>query len=256
VNQLLQHIIELSSQVGHAIMAIYQSDDFQRAAAVERKVDGSPLTRADRMAQSMISAGLARLTPNYPQLSEEATLTPWSERQHWQRYWLIDPLDGSKEFLQRNGEFTVNIALIEAGAPRLGVVFAPALQLLYSADVSAQQAFCNGQAIHTQPPLCSNGPRRILVSRSHASSADSQTNLTGAGTVDTVIPMGSSLKFCHIAAGKADLYQRFGPTNEWDTAAGQAILEAAGGSVTSLDGKPLRYNQKEELLNPHFIART
>lgn len=251
MNPLLDDMIALAQRAGQAIMTIYQSDAFQQAAAVTQKSDNSPLTQADVAAQQLISAGLARLTPDVPQLSEEAALTPWSLRQQWQRYWLIDPLDGTKEFLQRNGEFTVNIALIEAGAPILGVVYAPALQLMYSADVVAQQAYCNGQPIHTQPTLCSNGPLRILVSRSHASSADTQ----GAGTLHTLIPLGSSLKFCHIAHGQADLYRRLGPTSEWDTAAGQAILEAAGGAVTTLDGQPLRYNQKPELLNPHFIAR-
>jgi 3'(2'), 5'-bisphosphate nucleotidase len=251
VNALLQSIAELAQQAGQAIMAIYQADDFNRAAAVSHKTDSSPLTQADLAAQAIISAGLTRLTPELPQLSEEAALTPWSQRQQWQRYWLIDPLDGSKEFIQRNGEFTVNIALIEAGAPLLGVVYAPALQQLFTANVPAQQAYCNGSPISTQPPLCNHGPLRLLVSRSHASQADT----SATATAHTLIPMGSSLKFCLIAQGQADLYRRLGPTSEWDTAAGQAILEAAGGSVTTLDGQPLRYNQQPELLNPHFIAR-
>ncbi|CAI8159799.1 MAG: 3'(2'),5'-bisphosphate nucleotidase CysQ [Pseudidiomarina mangrovi] len=250
---LLSSIELLAQQAGAAIMAIYQADDFASAAAVQQKADCSPLTAADLAAQRIISAGLAELTPQWPQLSEEAALTPWQLRQQWQRYWLIDPLDGSKEFIQRNGEFTVNIALIDHGAPVLGVVYAPALGKLYSADVQAKQAYCNGHAIHTQPQLCANSPLRILVSRSHRSAADSITE--DNTTEHRFIPMGSSLKFCLIAEGNADIYRRIGPTSEWDTAAGHALLVAAGGSVCTLDGQPLRYNQKPELLNPHFIAR-
>ncbi len=250
---LLSSIELLAQQAGAAIMAIYQADDFASAAAVQQKADTSPLTAADLAAQRIISNGLAELTPQWPQLSEEAALTPWQQRQQWQRYWLIDPLDGSKEFIQRNGEFTVNIALIDQGVPVLGVVYAPALDKLYSADVLAQQAWCNGQLIRTQPPLCANNPLRVLVSRSHRSAADSITE--DSATEHRLIPMGSSLKFCLIAEGNADIYRRLGPTSEWDTAAGHAVLIAAGGSVCTLDGQPLRYNQKQQLLNPHFIAR-
>lgn len=244
MNKLLPAISDLAQQAGDAIMAIYHAEDFAAAAAVQHKADCSPLSRADSAAQQIISAGLQALTPQLPQLSEEATLPPWSERQNWQRYWLIDPLDGTKEFLQRNGEFTVNIALIEHGVPQLGVVYAPALGHLYSADVAARQAYCNGQPIHTQAP---HRPPRVLVSRSHASATDMSQQ-------PHVIALGSSLKFCLIARGDADLYQRRGPTHEWDTAAGHAILTAAGGAVTELNGQPLRYNQKPTLINPHFIA--
>ena len=245
MDKLLTAVIDLAQHAGDAIMAIYQAEDFAAAAAVQQKADHSPLSRADSAAQQIISAGLSALTPQLPQLSEEATLPAWSERQHWPRYWLIDPLDGTKEFLQRNGEFTVNIALIEHGVPRLGVVYAPARGQLYSADVAAKQAHCNGQRIHTQPP---QNPPRVLVSRSHASAADISQQ-------QQLIALGSSLKFCLIASGAADLYQRLGPTHEWDTAAGHAIVTAAGGSVTELTGQPLRYNQKPTLINPHFIAR-
>lgn len=250
-HQWLPLLGDLARQAGVAILAIYQAEQFAQAAAVQHKGDSSPLTQADLAAQRIISAGLRALSPELPQLSEEAALTPWSERQHWHRYWLIDPLDGTKEFLQRNGEFTVNIALIEASEPVLGVVYAPALDLLFSGDVLTGKAYCNGQPIATQPPLCRNSPMRRLVSRSHAGRADTEAS----GPQDTLIPLGSSLKFCHIAQGQADIYQRLGPTSEWDTAAGQAILEAAGGSVTTLSGQRLRYNQKDSLLNPHFIAR-
>ncbi|EKT61130.1 3'(2'),5'-bisphosphate nucleotidase CysQ [Providencia burhodogranariea] len=241
---MLKQICELAIDAGSAIMAIYTA---QEPLQVEHKSDDSPVTAADIAAHNIIAAGLTRITPNIPQLSEEAPPS-WDERKSWQRYWLIDPLDGTKEFIQRNGDFTVNIALIENGTPVMGVVYAPAKGLLYYAEGGQawKKEGGNIQQIHVNdvtPPV-------IVISRSHQDH-ELLDYLAQMGTHETVV-IGSSLKFCWVAEGKAQLYPRFGPTNTWDTAAGHAIAIAAGAKVLDWNGKTLDYTPKESFLNPGF----
>ena len=229
-------------------MQIYDS-----GFTVQRKDDNSPLTSADLESQRIILQALTRLTPDIPVLSEESANAPWAERRHWPALWVVDPLDGTREFVKRNGEFTVNIALVVANEAVLGLVSAPAQGLLYwgGKDLGAFTRH-RGQTqsrIQVSPP---GRPLRVVGSRSHAS-AETSRYLATLGPHE-LSGVGSSLKFCLIAEGKADLYPRFGPTSEWDTAAGQALLEAAGGQVTRLDGHRLRYNCRESLLNGDFLA--
>jgi 3'(2'), 5'-bisphosphate nucleotidase len=237
----------LAREAGAAIMQIYAGD-----FAVERKGDDSPLTAADLAAHRTIVAGLAKLTPQIPVLSEESADVDWPERAAWTRYWLVDPLDGTREFVKRNGEFTVNIALIDRHAPVLGVVYAPAIEEMYWAWKQGDARFATAAEagpLHTRPRAT---PLIVAGSRSHA-----DPRLKGALEklgAHEVYALGSSLKFCRTARGAADLYLRYGPTSEWDTAAGQCVLEQAGGGVIDLDGRPLKYNTKESLLNPDFLA--
>jgi len=241
-------VIDLARVAGAAIMRIY-AEDF----LVEHKDDRSPLTAADMASHRLIVDGLTQLTPDLPVLSEESASVPWSERQRWTRYWLVDPLDGTREFVKKNGEFTVNIALIENGAATFGVVFAPALDELHF-GLRGVGAFVRDGA--SDVPIMSRRPAlqplRVAASRSHMDPRTAAA-LARMGEAQTQ-GLGSSLKFCRIAEGRIDVYPRFGPTSEWDTAAAQCVLEAAGGVVLTLDGQPLRYNHKESLLNPDFIA--
>lgn len=236
------------AEAGAAIMRVYDAD-----IAVQRKADDSPLTLADLESQRILLDGLSRLTPGVPVVSEEASHADWSERSRWRESWLVDPLDGTREFVKRNGEFTVNVALIVEHEPVLGVVAAPALGLTYwgAAGLGAFRAR-RGVAesrIHVSPR---HTPIRIVGSRSHSTP---QTDAyLGRFPAYELTAIGSSLKFCLVAEGAADLYPRFGPTNEWDTAAGQAVLEAAGGYVTRPDGHRLRYNCRATLLNGDFLA--
>ena len=247
---LLGQVGELAREAGAAILAIYR-DEF----AVEHKDDASPLTAADLAAQRVIAAGLARIAPELPVLSEEARAEPWEQRQRWSRYWLVDPLDGTREFVKRNGEFTVNIALIEDHRPVLGVVLAPVTGELYAAAKGQgawlqQHAGGEWQPIGVRPLAA---PAVVAGSRSHG--GDSQAFLEALlGVPYQPFPMGSSLKFCLIARAVADVYLRLGPTSEWDTAAAQCVLEQAGGAVLDLAGEPLRYNTRDSVLNPEFLA--
>jgi len=246
----IQAICSIARQAGMAIMAIYDGDH-----AVEYKDDRSPLTSADRAAHKVIVDGLTRLSSGIPILSEEGREISYAQRKDWLRFWLVDPLDGTKEFIKRNGEFTVNIALISQGEPVLGVVYVPAQRKMYYG--------ARGEGAFVQ--FDGKTPRRIgvrepddqaglvvVMSRSHPS--PELDDYLKTVKVAEALPVGSSLKFCVVAEGGADLYPRLGPTMEWDTAAAQAVVETAGGSVKKLDGSPLRYN-KENLLNPHFIVR-
>ena len=236
------------ARAGTAIMRIYDGD-----FAVQRKVDNSPLTLADLESQRIIIEALKHLTPDIPILSEESAQAPWAERQSWQELWVVDPLDGTREFVKRNGEFTVNIALVVDHEAVLGIVAAPAQGLLYwgAAGVGAFSRHRDAPQcrIHTCPPQT---PLRVGGSRSHTS-PETASYLARLGP-HVMTGMGSSLKFCLIAEGKADLYPRFGPTSEWDTAAGQALLETAGGHVTRLGGHRLRYNCRETVINGDFVA--
>jgi len=246
---LARECAAIARTAGAAIMRIYDAD-----YTIARKDDASPLTAADLAAHHAIVDGLAALTPQIPVLSEEsAEQAAWSERRGWARYWLVDPLDGTREFIKHNGEFTVNIALIEDGAPTLGVVYAPALDEMYTAwhggHAYAQTPQHGIVAISTRARVT---PLVVAGSRSHADPR-MLIALDKLGTHE-LISLGSSLKFCRTAQGEADLYVRYGLTSEWDTAAGQCVLEQAGGGVTRLDGSRLTYNTKESLLNPDFLA--
>ncbi|SEL72812.1 3'(2'),5'-bisphosphate nucleotidase [Pseudoxanthomonas sp. GM95] len=245
---LHEAVIAIARDASAAIMSVY-AEDFE----VEHKADHSPLTRADLAAHRIIADGLHRLTPELPLLSEEGASIPWSTRQDWHAYWLVDPLDGTREFVKRNGEFTVNIALIEANQPVFGVIMAPVTGTIWHAQLGRGALRRDGETdreLRTRQPAAA--PLRVAASRSHR---DPRTQavldqLPGAEAV----PLGSSLKFCHIAEGLLDVYPRFGPTCEWDTAAGQCILEAAGGALLAPDGRAFRYNRRDSLLNGDFMA--
>ncbi|NLR37300.1 3'(2'),5'-bisphosphate nucleotidase CysQ [Aeromonas hydrophila] len=244
----------IARAAGDAIMAIY-SQPF----AVEYKQDESPLTAADKGAHEVIVQALARLTPEIPVLSEESDPELMTARLGWSRYWLVDPLDGTKEFVSRNGEFTVNIALIEEGTPRWGLVYAPVLdQLWYGGKGLGAWRVADGKREVIQSRTHQEGtPWRVVGSRNHLSQATldylARFGDMARGEIE-LVSMGSSLKFCIIAEGGAELYPRLAPTCEWDTGAAQAVLEGAGGSVTQLDGSPLCYN-KPDILNPWFVAK-
>jgi len=245
----IKKINEIARQAGTAILKIYDQD-FE----VMEKADKSPLTEADLAAHHVIVGELQSLTPDIPVLSEESAVIPYDTRSQWQTYWLIDPLDGTKEFIKRNGEFTVNIALIHEGRAILGVVYVPVSQITYYGD-SQQGAFkkdAEGNISAIQVTSEHQTPLRVAGSRSHA--GDSLLQFLGKLGEHEIISMGSSLKLCLVAEGKADLYPRLGLTSEWDTAAAQAVVEAAGGKVTDSNMNPLIYNTKESFLNPHFFV--
>jgi 3'(2'), 5'-bisphosphate nucleotidase len=245
---LIEPVVAIALRAGRAILDIYGSD-----FAVELKDDRSPLTEADRAAHAIIVEGLRTLPERLPVLSEESAAREIEDRRRWQRFWLVDPLDGTKEFIKRNGEFTVNIALIEDHEPVLGVVYAPVLGSVY-AGAAGLGAFKQSDGRRT--PIAVRRPAaeplRVVGSRSHAN-PELEAFLDSLGPHE-LKPMGSSLKICRVAEGEADLYPRLGPTSEWDTAAAQAVLLAAGGSMMDLTGQPLAYNARESLLNPHFLA--
>jgi 3'(2'), 5'-bisphosphate nucleotidase len=245
---LLPQVLAVAADAGRAIMQVYAGD-----FAVELKDDRSPLTAADRAAHATILAGLQRLPLDLPVLSEESADHERKERRHWQRFWLVDPLDGTKEFIKRNGEFTVNIALIDGHRPIAGVVVAPAIDLAYYGTVghgAFRQKGTETRPIAVRRPAAE--PLRVVGSRSHGT-PELDALLATLGPYE-LKSMGSSLKICLVAEGEADLYPRLGPTSEWDTAAAEAVLLAAGGSMIDLEGQPLTYNAREGLLNPHFLA--
>ena len=237
-----------AKEAGKAILEIYGTD-FE----VRRKDDFSPLTLADTRSHRIIADALLSKYPDIPVLSEEGRSVPFEVRRDWERFWLVDPLDGTKEFVKRNGEFTVNIALIEAGAPVLGVIYIPVQDRLFFGRIGEgcwETSNSTSKRLHVAD-WPTSGPVRIVRSRSHPS--------PGLEKILSLIPSheivnrGSSLKFCAVAGGEADFYPRFGPTWEWDTAAGQAILTAAGGTMVDLSGKAFVYN-KENLLNGSFLV--
>ena len=245
---LREACVELALRAGAAIMDVYERD-FE----VEFKGDESPLTQADMASHHVIVDGLRALAPEIPVLSEEDADIPWDVRRRWGRHWLVDPLDGTREFVKKNGEFTVNIALVEAGRPVLGVVYAPVFDyLLHAARGEGAWLRQGGEDIALQTRRPATAPLRVAASRSHLDERTAAA-LTRMGDTERV-GLGSSLKFCRIAEGRIDVYPRFGPTSEWDTAAAQCVLEEAGGAVLRLDGTPLDYGLKENILNPDFIA--
>lgn len=246
----LLNVVSLARTAGEAIMAVYREKEF----GTTYKDDHSPLTRADLAAHDLIVHGLKTLTPDLPTLSEESAIVDYEVRQNWPCYWLIDPLDGTKEFLKRNDEFCVNIALIQNGIPVLGVVYAPVFDVMYYAaeGLGGFKKEKNGEAQRLSVFDYRNRRLTITISRSHIT-ASLETFLKKMGAHNVVL-MGSALKLCLVAEGAADLYPRFGRTMEWDTAAGHAIVTAAGGSVSNAQGISLFYN-KPDLANPDFFVR-
>ncbi|RMF97855.1 MAG: 3'(2'),5'-bisphosphate nucleotidase [Gammaproteobacteria bacterium] len=247
-DKLLEAVLQIARAAGAAILEIYAAD-----FTVETKADHSPLTAADRAAHELILRELGQLTPDIPVWSEESADIPYAERRGWPRLWLVDPLDGTKEFIKRNGEFTVNIALIDGHRPVLGVVHVPAQARSYLAAAGTGAFVDDGDGrrpIRVQRPAAE--PVRVVGSRSHrGASLDRYLECLGP---HLLVPMGSSLKLCLVASGDADVYPRLGPTSEWDTAAAQAVVESAGGHVVDLDGRALQYNTKPAPLNPYFIV--
>ena len=248
--QLREPVVDIVRRASAAILQAYGAAD----VGATLKADESPLTRADLAAHRVLLDALSSLTPGIPVLSEEAVLRPFEERARWPAYWLVDPLDGTKEFLARNGEFTVNVALVVGHDAVLGVVGVPARDVIYTGVAGRGAARIEGpgspRRIVTRRPAAQ--PVRVVGSRSHrGTSLDAFLGRIGP---HELVPTGSALKFCIVAEGAADLYPRLGPTSEWDTAAAQAVLVAAGGSVVTPDGAPLRYNTKADILNPHFLA--
>jgi len=245
---LSEALVPVALRAAAAIMTVYAG-----AFAVERKLDDSPLTQADLESQRIILDGLATLTPGVPVLAEESAQAPWTERRTWRELWVVDPLDGTREFVKRNGEFAINIALIVEHEPVLGLVAVPAQGLVYigAAGCGAYRRLADGtrSAIRVAPPAT---PLRIVGSRSHRN-PHLAAYLARSAPYE-FLGVGSALKFCLLAEGNADFYPRFGATSEWDTAAGQALLEAAGGHVTRMDGHRLRYNCRESVINGDFVA--
>ncbi len=249
LRSLLDPVKKIAYQAGRRIMEVYD-----RSFDVSEKSDKTPLTEADLAAHQTIMEGLGQLTPDIPILSEESKPTSFAERSTWTRYWLVDPLDGTREFIKRNGEFTVNIALIENHDAVIGVVYAPVVGSLYYAARGTGAYKRAGLDDAVEIHVRSHCPKKIVVagSRSHRSPAF-QDFLAKLPAYE-VISMGSALKSCLVAEGVADVYARLGPTSEWDTAAAQCIVEEAGGRITDTNMQVLRYNTKEELLNPHFFV--
>ena len=261
--RMIDALVGVARAAGEAILRVYGGD-----FGVAEKADESPLTEADLQAHQIIAAGLRQLAPDWPLLSEEATPPPFAIRRRWRRYWLVDPLDGTREFIDRNGEFTVNIALVENGEPVVGVVGVPARATVYVGDrrERSERGECKGGAgrafrldAQGETPLRTRPMRAdrmaVVASRRHGGErlAEYLRGLRRRFQVSTV-PVGSSLKLCILADGEADVYPRLGPTSEWDVAAAHAVLAAAGGDVLRPDGGTLTYNTKDSLLNPSFLA--
>jgi len=245
----------LAREAGAAILEVYGESDF----GVETKDDESPLTRADLASHRIIVEGLVHEIPDVPVLSEESTDIAWEDRKDWQCFFLIDPLDGTKEFINRNGEFTVNIAYIENGVPQQGVVYVPVKDVMYVGDGSRGIATVERDGAVTDinsRQMDTTRPLTIVASRRHGGEAlEACISVLNErfNEIETT-NMGSSLKLCLVAEGAADLYPRLAPTSEWDTAAAQAVVEAAGGRVVDTVLEPLRYNTKENILNPYFYV--
>ncbi|WP_369413308.1 3'(2'),5'-bisphosphate nucleotidase CysQ [Microbulbifer sediminum] len=261
--QLLEQVIGICERAGEAILEVYNSS---AELEVDTKADDSPVTAADLAAHKVLEPALAGLVDGVPVLSEEQEMPSFEERSSWQRYWIVDPLDGTKEFIRRNGEFTVNVALIEKGEPVLGVVYVPVLNITYA---GCRDAGGEGMAFKrtaegeqqirvrsVRERLDAGKPVELVASRSHGAGAVDQllARIEGELGQTGLKNMGSSLKLCLVAEGAADLYPRLAPTCEWDTAAAQAVVEAAGGTVVDDQFELLRYNRKDSLLNPFFYV--
>jgi 3'(2'), 5'-bisphosphate nucleotidase len=250
IKGLAERVGDIAVAAGQAILEVYRRQDIE----VVQKEDSSPLTEADLASHRVIRDALADLTPDIPLLSEESADVEYAVRSRWREYWLVDPLDGTKEFVNRNDEFTVNIALIRDFEPAFGVVHVPVSGDTYSGIVGSgatrRPAAGDTEPIRVQQPCAS--PVRVVGSRSHASPRLKEF-LRKLGDF-RLLSMGSSLKFCLVAEGRADFYPRLGPTSEWDTAAAHAVVLAAGGNVVTLDGRALQYNRKASYLNPEFLV--
>lgn len=250
-SSLLENTKRIAKKAGLKILDIYENEDFSKT--IDFKADDSPLTIADKAAHIVISEELTMLNLGFPILSEEGIIPTFEERKNWTSYWCVDPLDGTKEFIKRNGQFTVNIALIENGAPVLGVVYTPVTDTMHFGDIQ-NGAFVTENGTTKAIKVNEKTANRIAVrSKSHA--APEEEEVLNKYHVTDQISVGSSLKFCMVAEGKADIYYRHGPTMEWDTAAGQAVLEAAGGRIfhDNKEERLFRYN-KENLLNGSFLC--
>ncbi len=247
--QLIISTVEITKEAGEAITEIYNSD-----FAYQLKKDLSPITAADKLSHNIITERLKTLTPEIPILSEENFDIPYKIRSQWTQYWLVDPLDGTKEFIKKNGEFTVNIALIENNNPIFGVIHLPVTNETYWGSKVNGSFYSteNNDVERIRVSENHQNPMRIVASRSHPSE---MLNSLLEKLVDyEIIEVGSSIKFCHIASGQADCYPRFGPTSEWDTAAGEAIVRFAGGQIVTTNGNSIKYNLKGNYLNPNFIV--
>jgi 3'(2'), 5'-bisphosphate nucleotidase len=250
ISDLLDPVRSIADRAGAVVMSHYRN-----GVEVRTKSDASPVTVADEAAERLIVAGLQKLTPSIPIVAEEEIAAGRTPRIDGERFWLVDPLDGTKEFVARNGEFTVNIALVEHGRPVLGVVLAPAMGRMFCAagPESATERGPDGASRRIAARTPPSAGIVIVSSRSHGNSKEI-TRLAAGMPVTAQRVVGSSIKFCLLACGEADLYPRYGATSEWDTAAGHAVLAAAGGSVRTLDGRDLAYG-KPRFLNPEFVAR-
>lgn len=249
LKELLDPVIQIAYQAGKVIMEVYDA-----GFSVEEKSDQTPVTEADMAANNVIESGLKKLTPHLPILTEETKPIPYAERKKWPRYWLIDPLDGTREFIKRNGEFTVNIALIDGDEAVLGVVYAPVIGVLYYA-AKGQGAFKQDSTNAPKAIYVNNKcPRKTVVACGRSHPTEEIINFLENLGEHEIIRIGSALKSCMVAEGKADLYARLGPTSEWDTAAAQCVVEEAGGAITDTTMQRLRYNTKDDLLNPHFFV--
>ena len=246
-SSILPDVIKIADEASEKVLHIYQSD-----FKVNYKEDHSPITAADIGSHDIIVKGLRQISRDIPVLSEEGAEIPWEERKKWRRFWLIDPIDGTKDFTQRTGEFTVNIAMIEDGEPVMGVVTAPALKEAFW-GIKGEGAHMRDRTgrVHRIRVAEPKDTLRVVASKNHLNE-ETRTFIEALGSHETV-QAGSSLKFCRIAEGHADIYPRMGPTSEWDTAAAHAVLVAAGGKVQAPEGQPLVYG-KENILNPNFIA--
>lgn len=245
----LDDLVKIAQKAGDKIVDIYENEDFSKT--VDFKADNSPLTIADKASHNIIEEELELLDLGIPVLSEEGKIMEYSERKKWKYFWCVDPLDGTKEFINKNGEFTVNIALIHENEPILGVVYAPVLNTMYVGK-KGEGAYMIKDGKKSEIKINQKATNRIAVkSKSHSSEAEDKV-LANYDVTDT-ISVGSSLKFCMIAEGKADIYYRHGPTMEWDTAAGQAVVEGAGGKVLDEENNPFTYNKKN-LLNGSFLC--
>ena len=250
MSELTESVVVIARKAAASIMEVYATD-FE----IRNKSDQSPLTRADMASHELICAELSALTPDIPVLSEEAAHVPYPTRQAWREYWLVDPLDGTREFIKRNGEFTVNIALIKGNYPVLGVIYVPVKGVCYYAaqNVGAYRQDDGRPRRRLKTRTSARDSLVVAGSRSHGNRRQ-QEFLGKLGDKVGLIAVGSSLKFCLVAEGAADIYARFGPTSEWDSAAGQCLVEEAGGRVTDTRFTRLSYNAKESLLNPDFLV--
>lgn len=247
--KLIEEICQIANKAAASILEIYDTD-----FAVENKEDRSPLTAADMAAHNTICKALEDLTPDIPVLSEESAELSYAERRQWSRYWLVDPLDGTREFIKRNGEFTVNIALIENHQTILGVITVPITGVCYYAATSLGAYKMNAEGITESIKVKTSEINKITIAGSRSHGSEKQLALVDRLGGAEIIAIGSSLKFCLVAEGAVDIYPRFGLTSEWDTAAAQCIVEEAGGCVVDMDFRPIRYNTKESLLNPEFLV--